>query len=104
MQQLLLIIHVLTAISLVSLVLIQYGKGSDVGAAFGSGASNTMFGAVGALPFLTKVTASLAAVFFITSLSLGYLASRDVKSAKTIMDFPTSTQPEAPAPNTPSGN
>jgi preprotein translocase subunit SecG len=76
MQQLILIVHVLASLGLIALVLMQYGKGADVGAAFGSGASNTMFGSVGAVPFLTKITGLLAAVFFVTSLSLGFLAKR----------------------------
>jgi preprotein translocase subunit SecG len=74
MQALILVIHVLVAISLIALVLLQHGKGADVGAAFGSGASNTMFGSTGSLPFLIKLTAILAAIFFATSLALSYLA------------------------------
>lgn len=79
MQQLILIVHVLVCIAIVVLVLMQHGKGADVGAAFGSGSSNTMFGSQGAMSFLMKVTAFLAAIFFVTSLGLSYLAAHAVK-------------------------
>ncbi len=84
MQQIILIIHVLASISLIALVLLQHGKGADVGAAFGSGASNTMFGSAGSTPFLVKVTGALAAVFFITSLGLTYLVSSHVKGHEMV--------------------
>ena len=82
MEQIVLIIHVVAAISIVALVLIQQGKGSDVGAAFGSGSSNTMFGSQGALPFFMKLTASCALVFFLTSLYLAHLAHEHVRYNK----------------------
>jgi len=75
MQTALLIIHVLAAIGLVVLVLLQQGKGADAGAAFGSGASSTVFGARGSGSFLTRGTAILATVFFLTSLTLAYFAN-----------------------------
>ncbi len=71
----LLVLQVLLSISLITLILLQHGKGADAGAAFGSGASATVFGAQGSGNFLTKSTAVLATLFFITSLSLAYLAS-----------------------------
>ncbi len=89
MQQLILIVHVLTSIALITLVLLQYGKGADVGASFGSGASNTMFGSAGVVPFLTKITGLFAAIFFVTSLSLGFIASQQVKSSNQLMSLPT---------------
>lgn len=100
MQQLILILHVLVAISLIALVLLQHGKGADVGAAFGSGASNTMFGGQGSLPFLVKITAVLAAIFFITSLSLGYFTSHQAKQATTVQvpGAPTQQQTVPPVP------
>jgi len=73
MQTVLLVVHVLLALGLVGLVLIQHGKGADAGAAFGSGASATVFGARCATSFLTRVTAVLAALFFVNSLVLAYL-------------------------------
>lgn len=78
MQQLILIIHVLIAIALISLVLIQHGKGADVGASFGSGAANSMFGSLGPASFLMKLTSTLGILFFITSIVLGLLVSRQV--------------------------
>lgn len=72
MQTILLLIHVLIAIAVVGLVLLQHGKGADAGAAFGSGASQTVFGSQGSGSFLTRVTAILATVFFVTSLMLAY--------------------------------
>lgn len=86
MQQLILIIHVLVAIAIVALVLVQHGKGADVGAAFGSGSANTMFGSAGHMPFLMKLTSGLAVVFFITSMSLSYLASQQKKHESTLMN------------------
>lgn len=79
MQQLILVLHVLIAISLIVLVLIQQGKGAQMGAAFGSGASQTVFGSQGSTSFLVKVTGLLAGLFFLTSLVLGYLSSQSVK-------------------------
>ena len=68
------VFHLLAALSVVALVLLQQGKGADAGASFGAGASNTVFGSQGSSTFLSKFTAILAAGFFITSLGLGYFA------------------------------
>lgn len=86
MQSIILIIHVLIAVCLIGLVLLQHGKGADAGAAFGSGASNTMFGSVGTTPFLMKVTIILAAGFFATSIGLSYLTSHH--SGKLVKALP----------------
>ena len=75
LHAILVVLQVLLSISLITLVLLQHGKGADAGAAFGSGASATVFGAKGSGNFLSKTTAILATLFFITSLSLAYLAS-----------------------------
>ena len=75
MQQLILLFHVIISIAMVGLILVQQGKGSDVGAAFGSGSSNTMFGSQGATPFLFKLTATLAALFFACCLVLSNMAA-----------------------------
>jgi preprotein translocase subunit SecG len=75
MYQLILMIHVIVAVVLIGLVLIQHGKGADIGAAFGSGASNTLFGSQGTGGFLFKLTGGLALTFFITSLLLSYIVS-----------------------------
>lgn len=84
MQQLILIIHILAALAIVALVLLQQGKGADIGATFGSGASNTVFGSVGALPFLMKLTAILAAIFFATSIGLTYLVHNSQAQSNAI--------------------
>ncbi len=74
MESILVVIHLLLAIGLVGLVLIQHGKGADMGAAFGSGASATVFGSAGAGSFLSRTTGILAALFFLTSLALAWFA------------------------------
>lgn len=75
MQQILLGIHVLIALGLIGLVLMQHGKGADAGAAFGSGASATVFGAQGSGNFMSRLTGLLAALFFVTSLVLAYFST-----------------------------
>jgi len=76
MQIVLNVFHLFLAIGLVGLVLIQHGKGADAGAAFGSGASATVFGARGSGSFLSRTTAVLAALFFLTSMAMAYFASQ----------------------------
>ncbi|WP_133511892.1 preprotein translocase subunit SecG [Candidatus Thiosymbion oneisti] len=85
MQIVLNIFHLFLAIGLVGLVLIQHGKGADAGAAFGSGASATVFGARGSGNFLSRSTAVLAALFFLTSMALAYFASQ-VEGPKGLME------------------
>ena len=75
--QIILVIHVLLALGMVGLILIQHGKGAGAGAGFGSGAAGTVFGARGANSFLYKLTAVMALGFFITSISLAYLATSE---------------------------
>jgi len=75
LNALLLVAQVLLSISLITLILLQHGKGADAGAAFGSGASATVFGAKGSGNFLTKATAILATLFFLTCLALAYVSS-----------------------------
>jgi len=86
-QTLIIFVHVLVSLALVGLVLIQRGKGAEAGAAFGSGASQTVFGSRGSASFLTRTTAILATIFFATSLSLAYFTQRntDVKSVTDIV-------------------
>lgn len=74
MQTILVVVHLFLAIGLVGLILVQHGKGADMGAAFGSGASASVFGSSGAGNFLSRATAILATLFFITSLALAYFA------------------------------
>jgi preprotein translocase subunit SecG len=75
METVILVFHVLAAAAMIGLVLLQHGKGADMGAAFGSGASGSLFGASGSANFLSRATGVLAAVFFITSLGLTYISS-----------------------------
>jgi preprotein translocase subunit SecG len=94
-----LVIHIVAAISVIGLVLVQHGKGADMGAAFGSGASGSLFGATGSANFLSRSTAVLAAVFFITSLSLAYIASHKPKTTGSVMqDAVKSEAVPVPAP------
>ena len=94
-----LVIHILAAISVIGLVLVQHGKGADMGAAFGSGASGSLFGATGSANFLSRSTSVLAAVFFITSLSLAYIASHKPKTTGSVMqDAVKSEAVSVPAP------
>ncbi|MDR1012247.1 MAG: preprotein translocase subunit SecG [Coxiellaceae bacterium] len=79
MQGLISIIHIFSVISLIGLVLVQHGKGANMGAAFGSGASSTMFGSAGSLSFLAKLTGIITIIFFITSITLGIMISKQVK-------------------------
>lgn len=76
MHTVVLMIHVVLAVALVVLVLMQQGKGAEAGASFGGGASNTVFGSLGPLGFFGKATSWLAAAFFVTSLGLAYLAGQ----------------------------
>ncbi len=76
MQTVLVVVHLLLAIAIIGLVLIQHGKGADAGAAFGSGASATVFGAQGSGSFLTRLTGGFAALFFMTSIALAYFATQ----------------------------
>jgi preprotein translocase subunit SecG len=105
MYTFLVVVQVLAAVAVTGLVLIQHGKGADAGAAFGSGASGTVFGARGSANFLTRATAVCATIFFVVSLSLAYIV-QGRKTADSVVDTvvaPTSTPapgatttPEAP--------
>ena len=99
MYQLLMILHVLIAFCLVALVLVQQGKGATVGAAFGSGASQTVFGSRGSGSFLLKLTISFGMLFFVTSIALNYMASQAVK-AQTEVVLPMSLQEDLKTKNT----
>jgi preprotein translocase subunit SecG len=89
----LMIVHFFCAVMIVTLVLMQRGKGADAGAGFGAGASGTVFGARGATTALSRATAILAAVFMVTSLSLAYVGSKRVPAAA----HSVTDQPAAPA-------
>jgi preprotein translocase subunit SecG len=100
METALVVIHLLLAIGLVGLVLIQHGKGADMGAAFGSGASATVFGSAGAGNFLSRTTAVLAALFFLTSLALAWFAMQKGEQESLVerqAAIEQSAQPAAPS-------
>ena len=94
MDTLITVLHIVACLVLVLVVLLQHGKGADIGAAFGAGASNTVFGARGAGNFLTKLTTGTVVVFMLTSLSLSYF-----KGGSNISDLAPGAEqvPEAPA-------
>ncbi len=120
MDVMLLVVHVLVSLALIGLILIQHGKGADAGASFGSGASQTVFGAAGSATFLTRSTKWLAIVFFSTSLALAWLAKEKVEAQNgapfteapaSTSDVPANVAPAAPssssdvpvAPSAPAG-
>lgn len=104
LQTLTLVVHVLVAVSIIGLVLLQHGKGADVGAAFGGGASGSLFGASGSANFLSRATAVLAALFFVTSLGLTWFGAHRGNTGSGVMSrVPAVTQPAAPAPATEAG-
>jgi preprotein translocase subunit SecG len=87
MTIILIIIHVIVCVALILIVLLQTGKGADIGAAFGGGSSNTLFGSTGASTFLSKATAGAAIVFMLTSLTLAFLSSHRVTTS-VVTDMP----------------
>ncbi|MFM0038995.1 preprotein translocase subunit SecG [Paraburkholderia strydomiana] len=104
LKTLIIVVQLLSALGVIGLVLLQHGKGADMGAAFGSGASGSLFGATGSANFLSRTTAVLAAVFFVTTLALTYLGAYRSKpsagllgAAVTAPAAPTAT-PAASAP------
>ncbi|MBK5965454.1 preprotein translocase subunit SecG [Thiocystis minor] len=106
MQTILTVAQVFLSLGLIGLVLIQHGKGADAGAAFGSGASQTVFGSQGSGSFLTRITAIVATLFFLTSMALAYYATQgnepaglmdDLGDTVIIDESPKATEPK-PAP------
>jgi preprotein translocase subunit SecG len=108
MQQLILMFHVLIAVAIIVLVLLQQGKGAEMGAAFGSGASQTLFGSRGSGSFLLKLTGVFALLFFVTSLVLGYMAAQQAKQdplqALSKMAPPKTSAPLVPVSTLPVQN
>jgi preprotein translocase subunit SecG len=99
-------LHVLVAIAIIGLVLLQHGKGADMGSGFGGGSSTGLFGASGSANFLSRTTSVLAAVFFTTSLGLAYFATQKPKAAGSVIDAvkiekPATKVPDAPAKDAP---
>jgi preprotein translocase subunit SecG len=82
------VVHILVALAIVGLVLLQHGKGADMGSGFGGGASSSLFGATGSANFLSRTTAVLATVFFLSSLGLAYFATQKPREGAGVMDRP----------------
>jgi len=114
LQSIIVFVHAVLALAIIGVVLMQKGKGADAGAGFGSGASGTVFGARGSATFLSKSTAVLATLFFVTSMSLAYMAAHRPKvAADSVLDkaapaaptaalpLPVAPAPVAPAPAAP---
>jgi preprotein translocase subunit SecG len=95
----LIVVHVLVALAIIGLVLLQHGKGADMGSGFGGGASGSLFGATGSANFLSRATAVLAALFFILSLALTYVATRrPAEEGGGVIDVIRKQQQDKPAP------
>ena len=110
MTILLIIIHIIVCIALIMIVLLQTGKGADMGAAFGGGSSQTLFGSTGASTFLSKATTAAAVIFMLTSLVLAYMSGHRPGTQSVVTDSPAPVQTQAapvtttpPAPTTGSG-
>jgi len=96
LHNIILVVHVLVAAGVIGLVLIQQGKGADAGAAFGGGASSTVFGSQGSSSFLTRATGVLATIFFITSLTLAYISTQKIQPT-SIVDTAIEKKIDVPA-------
>lgn len=92
----LLTVQVLSALAMIGLILVQHGKGADMGAAFGSGASGSLFGASGSANFLSRTTAVLASVFFVCTLALAYMGNAKPASSGSVLESATVNAPAAP--------
>jgi preprotein translocase subunit SecG len=97
LENLVWIVHVISALAVIGLVLLQHGKGADLGAAFGSGSAGSLFGSRGSANFLSRSTAILAAVFFTTSLALAWISSNRVHATSVIQK---QSAPAVEAPKT----
>ena len=94
-------VHILVALGIIGLVLMQHGKGADMGAAFGSGASGSLFGATGSANFLSRTTAMLATIFFLTSATLAYIAAAQPKTSGSVMQETLESRPPVEVPQAP---
>jgi preprotein translocase subunit SecG len=98
---LILVVQMLSALAMIGLILIQHGKGADMGAAFGSGGSGSLFGATGGANFLSRTTAVLAAVFFVCTLLLAYFSNLRPVSSGSVLEGAAVTAPAVPADASP---
>ena len=106
METLVWILHIIASLAVIGMVLLQHGKGADMGAAFGGGSSGSLFGASGSANFLSRATAIAVTVFFLTSMGLTYFAFAKQQSPMTVKELaPASQAPAAPPqPAAPSGS
>ena len=106
----LLVVQILTALVMIGLILIQHGKGADMGAAFGSGSSGSLFGASGSANFLSRSTSVLAAVFFVCTLALAYFGNLKPSTEgssvleKALLNLPSGPAVQIPGQNDPASN
>jgi len=98
MEVAILVVHVMAALSIIGLVLLQHGKGADMGAAFGSGSAGSMFGSSGSANFLSRITAVMAVVFFVSSISLTIFSTKG-GGGKGVMQAPTESAPVQSLPS-----
>jgi len=97
LSSVILAVQMLAALGMIGLILIQHGKGADMGASFGSGSSGSLFGASGSANFLSRTTAVLASVFFVATLALAYLGNSRPVSSGSVLEGAAVTAPTAPA-------
>ena len=102
MEQIILVVHLLVALAIIGLIMLQQGKGADMGASFGAGASQTLFGSSGSGNVLTRSTAWLVALFFATSFGLALIANQKSEVASDLdLEIPAAAEVAAPAPELP---
>ena len=101
--KLVLIAQMLSAIAMVGLILVQHGKGADMGAAFGSGGSGSLFGASGSANFMSRATSGLAAVFFVCTMALSYFGNLRPTSSGSVLDGAAVVVPVPAVPAAPAG-
>jgi preprotein translocase subunit SecG len=101
--KLVLILQMLSAITMVGLILVQHGKGADMGAAFGSGGSGSLFGASGSANFMSRATSGLAAVFFVCTMALSYFGNLRPATSGSVLDGAAVVSPVPAAPAVPAG-
>ncbi|MFD2753030.1 preprotein translocase subunit SecG [Comamonas terrae] len=97
LSSVILAVQMLAALGMIGLILIQHGKGADMGASFGGGSSGSLFGASGSANFLSRTTAVLASVFFVATLALAYLGNSRPVSSGSLLEGAAVTAPAAPA-------
>ena len=102
LTNLLMIFQVITALGVIVLVLLQHGKGADMGAAFGGGASGSLFGATGSANFLSRTTAVLAALFFVITLALALIGHRSIQAPASVMERAPTAPADTAVPKAPS--